>query len=788
MRHTLSLLLLLIAGTVSAQAPALGYVYPPAVKAGSTTEVQLGGYDFTPDMQFFVHDERVKLNVLGGPGEFFVPEPPYWFGPKGRTTAFPIPRELPATIEVPSDAPPGPVRWQVANANGSSAAAVFFVSDGPEIVEDRYRDQPQQLDSLPIAVSGRIRKIAEVDQYRLVAERDGPITIELFARRLGANFNGVIQVRDSNELTVADIADALGLDTALTFQARAGEAYTIDLFDCDFRGNRAFVYRLAITPGPRVVAMMPAAGRRGETAKVTFLGYGLETGRAVLESATRTITFPADPQQQALRYRLETEFGTAPAIEIPLSDWPELSGPLSEGALALQPPCAVTAELHSAEESEYTWEGKQGETYRIRAQSRAIGTYLDLAIRVRDGEGKLLSENDDLPATPDAGLDFTLPADGTYTCAVRDLAGGGRHAEAVYRLSIAPLKPGFSLTAPQQLNIAVGGKAQLAVKAIRQAGFKEEISLRIEGLPAGVSATGDMKIPAGKNELKVPLEAAQDAAATAGIVRVIGTAPIGEATVERIATATAAGNLCVRDPAASQIDKILVSVTLPAPFKLQLIDKNRQRPVHRGTTYPAPFIIHREEGFAGPLSLQMAAQQSRHRQGIRGAVLEVPADADHVLYPSFMPEWLETDRTTRMTVMGVAQVADAQGNTRHVLSRADGNITMILEGALLKLAHRAAELTVQPGSSFDIPIEVSRSAKLPEAARIELESPRELAGLLTCEPITLDVEDQRGVLRVNTTADARLSGAWRLRIKATAMQDGRWPAVSITHVPVVFGE
>ena len=42
----------------------------------------------------------------------------------------------------------------------------------------------------------------------------------------------------------------------------AGRQYTISLYDLDFRGNRSFVYRLSLTPGPRVVAAIPAAGLR----------------------------------------------------------------------------------------------------------------------------------------------------------------------------------------------------------------------------------------------------------------------------------------------------------------------------------------------------------------------------------------------------------------------------------------------------------------------------------------------------------------------------------------------
>ncbi|MFO0883991.1 MAG: hypothetical protein U0894_07385 [Pirellulales bacterium] len=45
----------------------MGYVYPPVVQIGKATEVQFGEYDFTEDMQWFVHDPRVKLATRGVP-------------------------------------------------------------------------------------------------------------------------------------------------------------------------------------------------------------------------------------------------------------------------------------------------------------------------------------------------------------------------------------------------------------------------------------------------------------------------------------------------------------------------------------------------------------------------------------------------------------------------------------------------------------------------------------------------------------------------------------------------
>ncbi len=79
-----------------AQAPEVGHTFPAGGKAGTAVTVQLGGYDFTPDIDYFLHHPQATLKVTGKLGPYLVAPPPYWFGPKGRSTAFKIPRELTA--------------------------------------------------------------------------------------------------------------------------------------------------------------------------------------------------------------------------------------------------------------------------------------------------------------------------------------------------------------------------------------------------------------------------------------------------------------------------------------------------------------------------------------------------------------------------------------------------------------------------------------------------------------------------------------------------------------------
>jgi len=222
------------------------------------------------------------------------------------------------------------------------------------------------------------------------------------------------------------------------------------------------------------------------------------------------------------------------------------------------------------------------------------------------------------------------------------------------------------------------------------------------------------------------------------------------------------------------------------PFSLELVDGERQREVPRGSTALAEFLIHRTDGFAGEIELQMAAQQSRYRQGIVGPTVRVPGDHDRAVYPSFMPEWLATDLTRRMVVQGVAAVADPAGNLRYLVQPANARITMILEGALLKISAPTRRFAVELGESFEIPIEVLRSATLPLDAQVELHIPEEINGLIESEPLTLSRGTDKAVLRVQSRADDRLIGPWSLRITATAIADGRWPVVSELTVDVEF--
>lgn len=774
-----------ISSAYAQKSPEAGYVFPAGGKAGTTIDVKFGGYDWTPDIEFYSHDLRVKIAPTGPPGPILIPPPPYWFGAKGRLVSMPLAREVPAKITIPADMPPGPAYWQVANANGASEARVFIVGAGTEVIEDENRKSPQTLAALPVTVSGRLFKNEEIDRYRFVAAREGPITCELTARRLGAKFQGVLSVHDGKGNLIKDALGSNGGDPALTFHARSGTEYVVSVNDIDFGGDRSYVYRLAVTPGPRVVGAIPAAGKRGETRDVEFI---FDNGNK-LESIKKPVAFPPTGERFSV---------PGSPFDLLLSDHAEsIASPAKVAG-----PIGITGVLDQLDaEGRFVFDWKKGDVWSLHVDARRIGSPLDVAVAIRGPDGKELARNDDLPGTTDAGLDFTVPADGAYTVIVSDMAGKSGTRDAIYRLTMKQTAPDFALQlAVQKARVTIGDKFDLNVIATRTGGFKGPIALSIKGLPAGVTAPANLVMTADKPSLIIPLQAAKDAGTLASFVTIEGTAdlsssgsglfsrsgppPAAASTVKRIATARTIVNLAPRSTDEGQATSLLLATTLKPRFKGQPVDQDTGRKVHRGSTHPAEVIIERLEGFQGDITLHMAATQSYQMQGIHGGDVLVPPGVGRTIYPVFMPEWLETTRTSRCGMVAVAKVVDPKGKVRWACNDITGYVTMTMEGALLKVSAEEGDMTLPAGKPFEVKLKISRLTKLNESVKLEVKTSDELAGQLKAEPMMIGVKQDQAVLRVTPSADLR--GLHTFVVRGTALQDGKYLVMSEASVTVEF--
>lgn len=759
--------------TVHAQTPpAIGYMYPPGGQAGQSTEVVLGGYDWTPDMKLFVHDTRIQLEILSQPGPIIVPEPPYWFGKKARRAPFLLPRETRARLTIPAEVPPGVVRWQAANANGATAAGQLIVSQGPELLEVENSAQPQTLSKLPITISGQIKKIEEVDRFRFTVENSGPVSCSILARQLGSPLNATLEIHDARGRKIASAIDTAGNDSAaVTFSAQAKQSYTASVYDADFRGNRKFVYRLSITAAPRVMAAIPAAGRRGETRLIELVGDGVATGAPKLESVTRKISFPSDKSSKSFPYQLKTPYGTSPAFSLLVSDLPE-SVEKAGSKPDLKIPSAITGVLDKRFGTDvYQVAGKKGDLWSIHLAAEEIASPLDVELTVRDSSGKERARNDDISASTDAALHFKVPADGKYQLVVSDISGSSGQKLSVYRMTIKKTQPGFTLTVPELLNVPLGKKTKLPLKVTRIGGLKEPVSIALMNLPPGITTEKTLIIPAGKSALSIELDVAANTAASAALVTVAGQATDKDQKTVRFTSSP-----------------VLIATTILPPFTIDAEGKDDVTKWPRGTTFPAPVLIKRDPGFKGEINLEMTSRQGRHRQGIRGPELKVPPSVERILYPVFLPEWLETTRTSRMVVNGVARVTDPKGNVRYSLTRQKTRMGFLPTGALLKISSEKSELKATIGKQFMVPVKIQRSKNLKEPVRLELLKAPAESTAYTSETQDVASNQSQASFPITINASDVKTEESRLTIRATAFQNGTLPVISETTVIVQFSK
>ncbi|MGB0740001.1 MAG: hypothetical protein ACPGXX_08000 [Planctomycetaceae bacterium] len=774
-RSLLSLVLvfhLVSSSVVVAQvAPAASYLFPPVVSVGQTSNVQVGLCDWTHDTQYFVHHAKVLLEPTGEAGDFLLTPPPYWSGTRAGTSALPICREVAATVTVPAEVPPGMIYWQVANASGSSSASRLLISNEVEIIEHRLRDDPQTLESLPVAVSGRLSRLTEVDRYQFRAEHTGYVTVKLMARVFGSNFRGLLEVFDDQQKRIADFADVQGLDGSLTFPVQLGRVYRVALCDVDFRGDSSFVYRLSFMPGICGGLCIPAAGQRGTSAEVLQLAGGFAA-----ETLVSSVKFPEESTTDLLRVQRESPEGGSD-FRMQLTELPELVAKSPDEQL-IPFPCAVTMRFQSAQQHyQFLFDVKQGDHVQALAQSTTLGGRTDISLRVFDSEMQLIAEQDDSNGTTDPELDFEAKADGQLRCIVSCAGMLTEAGPTVARMQVRKLLPGLRLTAPQQITLPSGGTTEVRFDLKRHGGLDIPVTIVAENLPPGVTAVGDWVIPAGANQLRAKLESSGDSVVTAAAVQFRAVWESAEKSESQLAESVPAELMKLLPVAGESVPASLLAVTLTAPFDLLVVDRERQRDVPRGSTSLTELEIRRHEGFTGPVTVVMSAKQSRDRQGIRGTTVVVPAEADRVVYPTFMPEWLATDITRRIVVHGEAQIEDPAGQLRVVSRPADARITMIMEGALLKLSAPAGTVQLNPNMSAEIPIQIFRTQGFSESVSVELHLPPELRGIIRCNPLVLDATEDSGTLHLEALSRHELAGFWRIRVTASAHRDG-WPVVS----------
>jgi hypothetical protein len=161
---------------------------------------------------------------------------------------------------------PGIIRISAPDSEGLFNTVPFHVDNVPESDEreDNNRLGRGNDVAVPSIVNGSIGAPGDVDFYRIEAAGGRPLTVEIFARRLGSPLDSNLIIFDSNGKQIASNDDfanpSAGLtthhaDARVTIKPPGGGTCFVRVADTQHRGGSSYPYRMKVTQGPPAFAL-----------------------------------------------------------------------------------------------------------------------------------------------------------------------------------------------------------------------------------------------------------------------------------------------------------------------------------------------------------------------------------------------------------------------------------------------------------------------------------------------------------------------------------------------------
>ncbi len=176
------------------------------------------------------------------------------------------------TLNLAPDAALGRQEIRASWARGLSNPFTFEVSDLPQVVESEPNSALDQADliSIPVAVHGKIGKKKDYDAFRFHAGRDQRAVFEVLAARVGSRLDAILTLTDDTGKELVRNDDAAGEDARIDYTFKEAGDYFIIVEDLLGRGGEEYGYRLtAETPAPdfsvTVTRDTPRVRRDGRT-------------------------------------------------------------------------------------------------------------------------------------------------------------------------------------------------------------------------------------------------------------------------------------------------------------------------------------------------------------------------------------------------------------------------------------------------------------------------------------------------------------------------------------------
>jgi hypothetical protein len=562
----------------ASSSPWIGSVFPPGVTLGVESLVKIDGRGLADASQ--VHVSGAGVTTVGVQS---------------------TPSSILVRLRVTPDAIEGFRELRVETPFGISNLIPIRVDSLAQREETESNDRPEKANRVALnqAVAGHLTQ-GDRDCFLVEARGGDRLTIDWEARRLGTPVLPLVTVMTPEGVPIQQQRESRGIERDCRFEITvpAVGRFVVELRDQLHGGAEGAYYRLRVTNQPYATAVFPLGGRLGTSLLVTASGGNLA------KPVRRKITLP--DRIEMFRGSLRFPGGLNVPTEYAVGQEPELTEPAAtRQALSVREDVTVNGVIEKAGEVDrYQLSVESGDRIQLRIRAAALGSWLDSVLTLRDAQGRLVAENDDLSArgrkglgtgATDSALEYVVSQHGILTLEVadRDLDGG---PEFGYRLELGTPRPELSVTmsfhagqaadatdrtqssAPiritrEAFTLRRGQTASLPIE-VRSNSLVGPITIVAEGLPEGVTSrpiTVDMR---SANRVKpdvvtqLRIEAGREAALGSGAFQVVAEGETIEGTRVRAVASTVVELDHVRFappsvPVTRRIETIFVQVVDP---------------------------------------------------------------------------------------------------------------------------------------------------------------------------------------------------------------------------------